>query len=198
MTDDIGQRFAREVDQALSLSEQPFDPYVFEPAKVDKYQMIRYETNRYSVPRSAAFQAVTIKVYVERIDVVLGRQLIASHPRCYGRHEQILDPEHYLDRLERRPAALDHANVFRRWQLPGVFGELRKALERQHGPSYGAKHYIRVLQLLQEHAPEQVQRAIEQSRAEAGFDVEAILQLVRWICRTNQPRCVPCRCRRQT
>ena len=43
----------------------------------------------------------------------------------------------------------------------------------------GAKHYIRVLQLLREHAVEQVQRAIEQSRTEAGFDIEALLQRVR-------------------
>jgi hypothetical protein len=122
---------------------------------------------------------VTVKAYVERIDIVLGREVLASHPRSYGRHEQILDPVHYLDRLDRRPAALDHANVFRRWQLPAVFDELRKALERQHGPSHGAKHYVRVIQLLQAHAQEQVLRAIEQSRTEAGFDVEAILQRVR-------------------
>jgi transposase len=178
-TESIGQRFARESDKALSLPAQAFDPCVFEPAKVDKYQMVRYETNRYSVPRSAAFQTVTIKAYVERIDVVLGRQVIASHPRSYGRHEQVLAPEHYLDRLERRPAALDHANVFRRWQLPPVFGELRQALERQHGDRRGAKHYIRVLQLLQEHTVAQVERAIAQSQTEAGYDVEALLQRVR-------------------
>ena len=175
----IGQRFAVEWDQALSLPAQAFDPCVFDTAKIDKYQMVRYETNRYSVPRAAAFQTVTVKAYVERIDVVLGHQVIASHPRSYGRHQQVLDPAHYLDRLDRRPAALDHANVFRRWQLPAVFDELRKALERQHGPSYGSKHYIRVLQLLPEHAQEQVQCAIEQSRTQAGFDVEAILQRVR-------------------
>jgi transposase len=178
-SESIGQRFTRDHDQALSLPSGSFDPCVYAPAKVDKYQTVRYETNRYSVPRAAAFQTVTVKAYVERIDVVLGRHVIASHPRTYGRHEQVLDPEHYLERLERRPAALDHANVFRRWQLPAVFGELRTALEGQHGPSSGAKHYIRVLQLLREHAVEEVQRAIEQSRTEAGFDIEALLQRVR-------------------
>ncbi len=88
--------------------------------------------------------------------------------------EQILNPLHYLVMLERRPAALDHANVYRHWQLPAVFGELRADLERQHGPAAGARQYIRVLQLLAEHPLERVQRAIEESRAGSGFAVTAI------------------------
>src|SRR5579864_2681885 len=149
-TETIGRRFARESDNALSLPDHPFDPCISQPAKVDKFQMARFDNNRYSVPRTAAFQTVTVKGYVDRIDVVLGSRVIATHPRCYGKHEQILDPQHYLGTLQRRPAALDHANVFRRWQLPAVFGELRTALERQHGPHRGGKHYVRVLHLLEE------------------------------------------------
>ena len=178
-TETIGRRFACETDKALSLPGFSFDPCLCQPAQVDKYQQVRFDTNRYSVPRSAAFQKVTIKAYVDRIDVVLGRQVIASHPRSYGRHKQILIPEHYLPGLERRPAALDHANVFRCWRLPAVFDELRKSLERQHGARRGAKQYIRVLELLQEHPIDTVQRVIERSRTESGFDVEAILQRVR-------------------
>src|SRR6266851_5615514 len=175
----IGQRFARESDNALSLPEPRFDPCIVQPAKADKYQMVRFDNNRYSVPRSAAFQTVTVKATIDRIDVVLGSQVIATHPRSYGKHEQILDPQHYLGTLQRRPAALDHANVFRRWQLPAVFSELREALEKQHGPSRGVKHFVRVLQLLEEHAIDQVQRVIETSRCEAGYGVEAILLRVR-------------------
>ncbi len=175
----IGQRFARESDNALSLPEPRFDPCIVQPAKADKYQMVRFDNNRYSVPRSAAFQTVTVKATIDHIDVVLGSQVIATHPRSYGKHEQILDPQHYLGTLQRRPAALDHANVFRRWQLPAVFSELREALEKQHGPSRGVKHFVRVLQLLEEHAIDQVQRVIETSRCEAGYGVEAILLRVR-------------------
>ena len=178
-TETIGQRFAREIAQALPLPDQRFDACITQPAKVNKYQMARFDNNRYSVPRSAAFQAVTVKAYIDRIDIVLGSQVIATHPRCYGKHQQILDPHHYLRTLKRRPAALDGANVFRRWELPALFGELRGALEDQHGPHRGMKHYIRVLELLDEHAVEAVERVIAMSRTEAGFDVEAILLRVR-------------------
>ena len=93
------------------------------------------------------------------MDIVAAGQVIAHHRRSYAHDEQVLDPLHYLVTLARKPAALDHANVFRRWRLPAVFDELRKSLERQNGASRGAKQYIRVLQLLQEHPIEAVQRA---------------------------------------
>jgi transposase len=59
-TESIGQRLARDHDNALSLPQYPFDPCLFQPARVDKYQTVRVDTNRYSVPRSAAFQNVTV------------------------------------------------------------------------------------------------------------------------------------------
>jgi len=48
-------------------------------------------------------------------------------------HQQILEPLHYLAVLGRRPAALDHSDVFRSWQLPACFAELRGRLERREG-----------------------------------------------------------------
>ena len=64
---------------------------------------------------------------------------IAHHRRCYLRNQQILEPMHYLAVLGRRPAALDHSDVFRNWQLPACFTELREVLENRHGPFAGAR-----------------------------------------------------------
>jgi hypothetical protein len=104
---------------------------------------------------------VTVKAYIDRIAVVERGQVVAWHTRSYGRDQQVLEPLHYLATLERRPAALDHAPVMRNWQLPASFTHLRQALETRHGPSAGARHYIRVLQLLGEHPQERVQQAVE-------------------------------------
>jgi hypothetical protein len=35
---------------------------------------------------------VVVKPYVDRIDIVRGSQVIASHERSYGKGEMILDP----------------------------------------------------------------------------------------------------------
>jgi hypothetical protein len=175
-TETIGQRFARDCDMALSLPPQPFDACVRQAAKVDKYQTVRFDRNHYSVPRAYAFATVTVKGYVAEVAVVAGTQEIARHRRSYAVGEQVLEPRHYLAVLGRRPAALDHANVFRHWQLPAIFSELRAELEQRHGRLAGARQFIRVLQLLGQHPVARVAQAIEASRGAAGFAVEAIVR----------------------
>lgn len=174
-TESIGVRFAREQAAALPLPERTFDACIVRPAKVDKYQTVHFDRNRYSVPRPYAFATVTVKGYVDHIEVVAGADVVARHRRSYGQHEQILEPLHYLASLGRRPAALDHANVFRDWQLPPLFAEVRKSLEHWLGSQSGTRQYIRILQLLPEHPVERVVRALELSRGARGYDVEAVL-----------------------
>jgi transposase len=157
----IGQRYSRDRAEALALPPRPFDACIAQAAQVDKYQTVRFDLNRYSVPRACAFRAVTVKGYIDRVEVVEGGQVVARHGRSYGKDEQVLDPLHYLAALGRRPAALDHAPVLRDWQLPEPFARLRQALEARHGATAGARHYIRVLQLLAEHPLERVREAVE-------------------------------------
>ena len=171
----IGQRFARERVQALALPPQPFDACLRQPAQVDKYQTVRFDHNRYSVPRAFAFQTVTVKGYVDAVAVVAGDQEIARHTRSYEPGAWVVEPLHYLAALGRRPAALDHANVFRNWELPAVFAELRQSLEKQHGASAGRRYFVRVLQLLAQQSLAQVEQAIESSRTASGFRVAVIL-----------------------
>ncbi len=175
-TETIDQRFERERTAADPLPARAFDACVHQEAKVDKYQTVRFDNNRYSVPRNCAFRAATVKGYVNHIAVVSDGQVVARHDRCYGRGEQILDPIHYLVTLGRRPAALDHSNVYRHWRLPVAFTQLRERLERDHGPSAGARQYVRVLQLLGEHPIKRVQWAMERCARAEELCAERIIQ----------------------
>lgn len=174
----VGARFAHDRAAALPVPERVFDACVFQSGQVDKYQTVPFDGNRYSVPRRWAFRAVTVKGYVERVAVVADGQVIATHPRCYGRRERVLDPRHFLVTLERKPAALDHAPVYRDWQLPATFAALRRDFEARLGPATGARHYIRVLQLLAHHPVDLVERAIQASRQRAYPDAAAIAAAV--------------------
>ena len=167
----IRERFAQDKACAAELPKHHFDPCVYDTAKVDKYQTAAYDTNRYSVPREYAFQTVAVKAYIDRVQFTANAAVIASHGRCYERAQQILDPLHYLLTLQRRPAALDHAPVYRNWKLPPLFTELRERLEHRHGPHAGARQYIRVLQLLAEHPVPRVQRAIELTSSVTDADL---------------------------
>jgi hypothetical protein len=158
----------------VPLPAYPFDACIVQAAQVDKYQTVRFDHNRYSVPRVCAYQGVTVKGYVEWVEVVTGGQVVARHRRSYEREEQILDPLHYLAALGRRPAALDHAPVLRDWRLPECFAQLRQSLEQRHGAHAGARQYIRVLQLLAEHPLERVQQAVAQCLAHQPLDADRI------------------------
>lgn len=183
----IGVRFERDRAGASALPRRGFDACIRRPAKVDKYQTVRFDHNSYSVPRVHAFGSVTVKGYIEHVEVVAIDQVIARHPRCYGKGEQVLDPLHYLASLGRKPAALDHANVYRHWRLPTVFGELRTSLEEQQGAAAGARHYIRVLQTLAEHPVARVEAAILQGRVGDRFVVESILDRLRRLKKQSWP-----------
>jgi transposase len=186
-TETIGLRFERDRQAALPLSLRPFDPCIHQPAKVDKYQTVAFDANRYSVPRRHAFEAVTVKAYVDRIEIAACGQVVARHWRSYARGEQILDPLHYLVTLGRRPAALDRSDVYRNWRLPAVFSELRTLLEGRHGASTGARQYVRVLQLLADHPLTRVRQAIEYCRLKGMPDAEPICrQVERLAMRTEQ------------
>jgi len=166
----IGQRLAHDHAAAGALPARPFEPCVFAPAKVDKYQTARFDGNRYSVPRHAAFKAVTVKATIDRVRIVLVDRVIAEHVRSYGHGELILDPLHYLVTLGRRAAALDHAPVYRDWRLPAAFDRLRARFEQKLGLPSGSRQFVRVLQLLSEHPVERVARAIEQLDAVSDAD----------------------------
>jgi len=173
-TETIGQRFEQDRQAAMPLPSQRFDPCILSVAQADKYQTVAYDSNRYSVPRRWAFETVTVKAYVDRIQIVACGQVVATHRRCYGRRQQVLDPLHYLVTLGRRPAALDHSKVYRNWELPASFAELRTVLEGRHGPFAGSRQYIRVLQLLAEHPMARVQRAIDHCLQRQLLDAELI------------------------
>ncbi|MBA3404648.1 MAG: IS21 family transposase [Gemmatimonadaceae bacterium] len=159
-TQTIGQRLEIEKPAAIPLPVHRFDPCISQAVAIDKYQTAFFENNRYSVPKWAAFTTATVKAYVDRVEIVSGEGILATHARSGGRGEWVVDPLHYVAALSVRPHALDHSRVFKDWALPAVFGELRARLEREHGLNAGIRQYVRVLQLLSEHPAGRLAEAI--------------------------------------
>jgi hypothetical protein len=175
----IGQRFEQDRAKAMALPEHRFDACVNQSVQVDKFQRVHFDCNRYSVPREYAFCAVTVKGYVDRIEVVSDGVVIARHQRSYERHKDICDPLHYLGALERKPGALDHAPVMRDWQLPDSFKQLRERLEKRYGQEAGTRQYSAVLSLMQQHPLKRVQQAVEEYPIQEQVSAERIAALVR-------------------
>jgi transposase len=174
----IGQNFALEKPRGLALPQHPFDACVTRAAVVDKYQTVRVDGCRYSVPREVAFRPVTVKLYPQRVEVVHQGRVVASHTRLESSGASSLDPLHYLPTLLRKPATLDHSGVFGNWELPPCFETLRATREQVHGERAGTRHYIRVLQLLLRHPVARVQQAIDACGHRPTLSAELIAQKV--------------------
>jgi transposase len=177
----VEERLAHDRAAAMSVPARAFDPCVVQPGQVDKYRTVRFDDDRYSVPRRWAFRPVAVKGYVDRVVVAADGKEVATHRRSYGRREPVLDPLHFLAVLEKKPAALDHAPVYRDWQLPAAVAGLRPRLEAKLGARTGSRHFIRVLQLLARHPQDRVARAVELvgDRADAATVAAAVERLAR-------------------
>jgi len=66
---------------------------------------VKVLANAYSVPLPAGTQAQA-KAYASTAELWHEGRCVARHERCYRRLQQILDLEHYLDVLSRKPGAL--------------------------------------------------------------------------------------------
>jgi len=96
-----------EVEKKHLLPVPPsFDCGQMEQSKVDKYSVITYATNRYSVPDHLVGKMVDVKVYPERLYCYYENQRICEHERQYSRHGWYIKLDHYLPTLTRKPGAL--------------------------------------------------------------------------------------------
>jgi len=163
----IGEMWAEERRYLRPLPERDFDCCVVRSVTLNGYSQVQFETNRYSVPADKARKNLVLKAYPFRVDILDQKEVIASHPRCYDRKQDILDPLHYLPLLEERPGAFDHAKPIRRWRetWPPVYETLLSRLREQWPNGQGVREFVRILNLHREHPVEQVQQAVEQTLA---------------------------------
>lgn len=101
----IGAAILIERDHLLPLPAEGFDLAEISFPLVHAQRCVRVRTNRYSPPVPPG-TAVEAKVYASFIEIWRDGERIARHERCYNRLQQILDLEHYLDLLHRKPGAL--------------------------------------------------------------------------------------------
>jgi transposase len=86
-------------------------------ASISKYSFVTYDRNYYSVPDTWRQKHILLKIYQDRIDLVSGPDLIASHRRLFGKGHYSLNICHFLKTFERKPGAIRHSRSFNRLLL---------------------------------------------------------------------------------
>lgn len=105
-----------------------FDGFLAVPTSVSKTCLVRFDNNRYSVCASTVGRPVEVRAYAERIELRQDGRPVGSHPRCFGRHQTMFDPWHYVPVLARKPGALRNGAPFKGWVLPTSLDRVRRKL----------------------------------------------------------------------
>jgi transposase len=171
----------REREHLGPLAKEGFDLAEVSFPEVDGGGCVSVRTNRYSTPLRAGNKP-HVKVYPAYVEVWYEGRRMARHERCYSRRQQILDLEHYLEPLSRKPGALAGSTALAQWRQQGRWklshDQLWQVLNARHGRQNGTRLMVEVIGLGREHSYERLEKAIEKVLALGCSDAEAIRYLL--------------------
>ncbi len=177
----IDERFEAEKARLLPLPDHPFDNFKALKVKVDAYQTVRVDRNRYSVPRAWVGRWVWAHVGCWKVSVYAADRRLAEHDRLFSAGQWQIDPLHYLDLIAERPGSFDSARPIRQWRgrWPDTYEVLLRRLRRRRGKSRGTREFVRILQLHESHTKDAVEEAVEKSLEHQCPGYETVRHLIR-------------------
>jgi transposase len=177
----VGAATVRERPFLLAPVERGFDLTEMCFPRVDGLGCVRVRTNLYSAP-IAPGTTVEVRIGPSHIEICDEGRLIARHERCYERQRQILELEHYLDVLERKPGALVGSKPLAQWREKGLwpasYDRLIEELIRRHGKASGTRFMIQIVGLVKQYGHTSLQQAIEKALSTGCSDVAAVRHLL--------------------
>ena len=180
-TDAVGTAMLHELSHLLPLSAEPFDLTEKSFPTVDGLRCVRVRTNRYSIPLPPG-TVIEARLLADYVELRYQGKRVARHERCYSRQQQILDLEHYLDVLRKKPGALAGSTPLAQWRLagrwPDSFDRLWPALNTRHGRQQGTRQMIELLSLGASEGWDQLRDAVDQALSLGCQDVAAIRHLL--------------------
>lgn len=160
-------------DAMLPIPDNRFDARRVLGGKVNTLSLVRFDRNDYSVPTRYAHREVVLVGSLDRVRIVADSHVIAEHVRDWEAENVHYDPVHYLALLERKPNSLDFGKPFEAWDLPEVFGVLRRRLEAEGG-GIGRREFIKVLRLLEKHPLKELADAVDRALEIGAMTVDVI------------------------
>ena len=153
----------------------PFDGFNESEHAVTGTCLISFDRNRYSVLSTVARRTVQVRAYADRIVVRCGEEVVAEHPRYFGRNRTIYDPWHYLPVLARKPGALRNGAPFQDWDLPPALARLRRKLGNGDDAD---RRFVRVLSAVLTDGLEPVEAAVREALATGTASDDLILNIL--------------------
>jgi transposase len=150
-TSSVGADWVLECELLRPLPAEPFDTALTLTPRVDRYAQVMVRCNQYSVPARFIGHRLRVKLSASAVTVFDRNTVVARHQRAAGKGVKVLELDHYLEILLRKPGALPGATALVQARAAGVFtpthdvfwAAARKAL----GDSAGTRVLVEVLLL---------------------------------------------------
>ncbi len=177
----VGAGMCLEREHLLPLATEGFQLASVHFPMVNSSRCARVLTNFYSVPAPVGCE-VQAHVYAAEVEFWHEGKCIARHDRCFSRQKKVLDLEHYLDVLSKKPGALAGSSALEQWRAqgkwPASFDRLWGELKQRRGKQDGTRAMIDLLLLGRTHGYEALREAIEKTVAIGCMDVSAVVLLL--------------------
>jgi hypothetical protein len=150
-TNSVGHDWAFERELLRPLPGEAFDTALTLTPRVDRYAQVMVRCNQYSVPARFIGHRVRVKLSASTVTVFDRTSVVARHQRAIGKGVKVLDLDHYLEILLRKPGALPGATALVQARASGAFTATHDvfwaAARKAFGDAAGTRVLVEVLLL---------------------------------------------------
>ncbi len=187
---EVGAAMTREREHLLAPPQEGFDLAEMSFPVVDGKGCVKVRTNWYSTPLKPGART-RAKLLPAQVEIWQDRACVARHERCYGRYQQILELEHYLDSLGQKPGALAGSTALLQYRQRGLwpesFDRLWSELRERRGKQEGTREMIELLRAGRPHGWIRLRSTIEEALELGCADAAAVRHLLEASSLARQP-----------
>jgi hypothetical protein len=177
----VGAGMNLEREHLRALAEEGFDLAAIHFPHVNASGCVKVLTNFYSVPLPVGVE-VQAKVHSSYVEIWHQGECVARHNRCFHRYQKVLNLEHYLEALTKKPGAFAGSTPLEQWRAqgrwPASYDRYWEMLKQRRGQQPGTRAMIEVLLLGRQHGYPRLEAVIEKALDMGCFDVEAVRLLL--------------------
>jgi transposase len=159
----VREAFAQERNTLLALPPTDYPTDERQPVAVGKAPYARFDGNDYSVPHTRVRRTLVVVASLRQVRLLDGLEVVATHPRSYGHHEQIEDAAHLADLVTHKRAAAKQRGLDRLHQAVPSSQALHQRLA-ERGDKLGSAT-TELLRLLDHYGAVELESALQEALA---------------------------------